>query len=376
MTAAQFEEIVGKIERPDDEGIMHWAPKDEQAFEKLMDTLAVIGRAQPIHKQIIASGLKAMGRKVAVIGESISDLDAFKVADVSFAMGGGASICRNHASMVLLEDNFASCVRALWRGRNIYSNIKRFLQFQITVNFAILICLLIGIIYMVESPFNAVMLIWINLIMDTMAALALATAAPLPRDIQEPAVTDDVQILSPVLWRQIYGITIWNIIVMCVMIFFSGTIFGYTETSQKVTMIFNTFIFLQFFNQINCRVVGPKDFNVFTSFFNNWIFLVVLASIFAIQWFSVASANTPLAWLFGTTQIPQKDFWTSVIWGSTTLVVSFILKCTPQAWIEKMPIKIDENSALGENSKLVRLYEGKKSEEARPVAAAVNDDDF
>lgn len=132
-----------------------------------------------------------MGRKVAVIGESISDLNAFKVADVSFAMGGGSSICRNHASMVLLEDNFASCVKALWRGRNIYSNIKRFLQFQITVNFAILISLIIGIVSEVESPFNAVMLIWINLIMDTMAALALATAAPLPRDIQEPAITGD-----------------------------------------------------------------------------------------------------------------------------------------------------------------------------------------
>jgi len=132
-----------------------------------------------------------MGRKVAVIGESISDLDAFKVADVSFAMGGGASICRNSASMVLVEDNFESCVRALWRGRNIYSNIKRFLQFQITVNFSILLCVLIGILVKIESPFSPVMLIWINLIMDTMAALALATAAPLPRDLSEPAVTSD-----------------------------------------------------------------------------------------------------------------------------------------------------------------------------------------
>lgn len=98
---------------------------------------------------------------------------------------------------------------------------------------------------------------------------------------------------------------------MSIMIFFSDSIFEFTDPNQKVAMIFNTFIFLQFFNMINCRVVGPKDFNVFTSFFNNWIFLVVLACIFAVQWYSVASANTPLSWLFlpvgqgQTAQIPQ-----------------------------------------------------------------------
>jgi len=132
------------------------------------------------------------------------------------------------------------------------------------------------------------------------------------------------------------------------MIVFSGTIFGYDNSPEGIiqqnTMIFSTFVFLQFFNMINCRVVGPKDFNVFTSFFNNWIFLVVLAIIFAVQWFSVASSNVPLYWIFTTSEtgIPKKDFWTSVVWGSTTLLVSFILKLTPQRWTEKMPIKIND----------------------------------
>jgi P-type E1-E2 ATPase len=94
-----------------------------------MDTLLVIGRAKPIHKQIVANGLRAMKKKVAVVGEGINDLKAFESADVSFAMGSGKSISRNRASMVLTDDNFESCIKAILRGRNIYSNIKKFLQF-------------------------------------------------------------------------------------------------------------------------------------------------------------------------------------------------------------------------------------------------------
>jgi magnesium-transporting ATPase (P-type) len=117
-----------------------------------------------------------MKRKVAVIGEGLNDVQAFDQADVFFAMGSGKSVAHKKASMVLLYNNFDSCVKAILRGRNIYANIKRFLQFQITVNFSILVIIFIGVIFLTESPFNAVMLIWINLVMDVLGALALATA--------------------------------------------------------------------------------------------------------------------------------------------------------------------------------------------------------
>lgn len=141
-------------------------------------------------------------------------------------MGSGKSVARNKASMVLLDNNFDSCVKAILRGRNIYANIKRFLQFQITCNFSILVVIFIGVIFLTESPFNAVMLIWINLVMDVLGALALATAAPLPSVIHEPAITDGTDILSKVVWRQIYGITIWNIVVMTIIIIFGRSIFN------------------------------------------------------------------------------------------------------------------------------------------------------
>jgi magnesium-transporting ATPase (P-type) len=192
MNADEFIEQVGIRQYQDERDQYVIGPENQQRFQQLMDTLVVIGRAKPMHKQVIANGLRVMHKKVAVIGEGINDLKAFENADVSFAMGSGKSIARNRSSMVLTDDNFESCIKAILRGRNIYSNVKKFLQFQITVNFSILVCILISVLYLTESPFNAVMLIWINLIMDVLAALALATAPPLERVISEPAITEGV----------------------------------------------------------------------------------------------------------------------------------------------------------------------------------------
>jgi len=307
-------------------------------------------------------------------------------------MGSGKSIARNKASFVLLDDNFQSCIKALCRGRNIYSNVKRFLQFQITVNFSILVCVFVGIITFQESPFNPIMLIWINLIMDVLAALALATAPPLERVIHEPAISKEVPIMQPVIWRQIYGITIWNLIIMMVVMFFGRAIFGFEYASsdssknpttsggfnkaQHYTAIFDTFVFLQLFNQINCRVVGPRDFNVFTAFFSNWIFILITFIIFYIQYSAsrlgnlepvVDAEGVPTGGykldgaslfmiLFQTMPIDSKTFWTTFVWGSTVLFVSFMIKLTPQRWLEKLPVKINEDEKLGEGSKLVGAY--------------------
>jgi len=308
-----------------------------------------------------------------------------EAAHVSFAMGSGSSVARNKASMVLIEDNFQSCIQALMRGRNIYSNIKRFLQFQITVNYSILICILISVLWLSESPFNAVMLIWINLVMDVLAALALATGPPLPQVISEPAVMPNNPIISDVLWRQIYGITAWNVLIMSIVILFGKNIFNldYQKSdpantsipkSQHYTIIFNTFIFLAFFNQINCRVVGARDFNVFTGVFRNWIFIVVLAVIFGVQWAATETNGFSLVWLFRTAAIDRQTFWTCVFYGSSALFASFVLKLTPVAWVAKVPVKLDEDKVLGGDSKIVGIYH--KAAKNKQAVTDTNDDDF
>lgn len=112
-------------------------------------------------------------------------------------------------------------------------------------------------------------------------------------------------------------------------------------------------MFLAFFNQINCRVVGPRDFNVFTRFFNNWTFIIVLAIVFGIQWSATESNGFSLIWLFQTAALDRKTFWTCVIYGSSALFASFLLKLTPLSWIAKVPIKLNEDQALGGNTKLI-----------------------
>lgn len=126
---------------------------------------------------------------------------------------------------------------------------------------------------------------------------------------------------------------------------------------QHYTIIFDTFVFLQLFNQINCRVVGPRDFNVFTSFFNNWIFIFVIGLIFAVQYYASTEQGFSLTWMFLTAEIDRQTFWTTVFYGSTTILVSFVLKLSPREWIDKVPIKINEDEALGADSKIVSIYE-------------------
>jgi P-type E1-E2 ATPase len=142
-----------------------------------------------------------MDKKVVVVGDGLNDLDAIEKADVSFAMGSGKSISRNAASMVLINNDLDKVIKAVMWGRNIYANIMKFLQFQVTCNLAVLVTIFIGTIFLTESPLSPTQLIWINLIMDILGALALATAKPLASIIHQPAITKDTHILSPKIWR-------------------------------------------------------------------------------------------------------------------------------------------------------------------------------
>lgn len=150
-----------------------------EAFRKIADKLEIIARSQPIDKYALVLGLKSLGAVVAVTGDGTNDTPALKKADVGFAMGiAGKEVAKQAAAIVLLDDNFESIVKAVKWGRNIYDNIRRFLQFQLTVNIVAVITAFVGAVVLRSSPLNAVQLLWVNLIMDTFASVALATEPP------------------------------------------------------------------------------------------------------------------------------------------------------------------------------------------------------
>ena len=152
-----------------------------KAFKELMPYMRVMARSRPEDKYLMVTGLRQMGHTVAVTGDGTNDAPALKKADVGFAMGKiGTDVCKEAADILITDDNFSSIVKACMWGRNVYDNIKRFLQFQLTVNVGACIITFIGAIIGKESPLQAIQLLWVNLIMDSLASLALATELPKP----------------------------------------------------------------------------------------------------------------------------------------------------------------------------------------------------
>jgi len=235
----------------------------------------------------------------------------------------------------------------------------------------------VGYLWLTESPLNGVQLLWINLIMDTLAAIALTTASPLTSVINEAAITGKTKILQGVIWRQIYGVSAWNVIVMVIIICFGPYLFdleykNYEQTTdtengeltagalakkQHLTIIFNVFVFLQYFNELNCRVVGPREINIFRKFFNSWIYILVLVVIYGVQW----SANNWLFFLFDTAELTTQQFFRCVAWGFSVLLAALILKMTPEHWVEKLPVAIHEEKVMGSDNAMMRAYESQKN---------------
>ena len=286
-------------------------PKFRQLSDEDMDAilpdLQVLARSSPDDKRILVSRLKHLGETVAVTGDGTNDGPALKKADVGFSMGiAGTEVAKEASAIVLMDDNFASIVKAVMWGRSVNDAVSKFLQFQITVNIT---AVLLAFVSAVSSPdmhsvLTAVQLLWVNLIMDTFAALALATDAPTEKILDRKPTPKRAPLITTNMWKMIIGQAIYQLIVTFVLYYVGYDVLGYDTqclpqnrapvctgrgltgldlercvsgcadelNTQLNTMVFNTFVWMQIFNEFNNRRLDNK-LNIFEGILKNYFFM-------------------------------------------------------------------------------------------------------
>ncbi|CAJ0542619.1 Ff.00g001690.m01.CDS01 [Fusarium sp. VM40] len=262
----------------------------EEELDRIIPRLQVLARSSPDDKRILVTRLKALGETVAVTGDGTNDAPALKAADIGFSMGiSGTEVAKEASEIILMDDNFASIITALKWGRAVNDAVQKFLQFQITVNITAVILSFVTSMYNddMEPVLKAVQLLWINLIMDTMAALALATDPPTDAILDRPPQPKSAPLITMNMWKMIIGQSIFQLVVILVLYFAGGSILNYdlsieSEELQLDTIIFNVFVWMQIFNELNCRRLDNK-FNVFVGIHRNWFFIFINMIMIGLQ---------------------------------------------------------------------------------------------
>lgn len=219
MTGKDFREAVGGLITLEVGDKKVDAVQNMPKFKEIIAKLKVLARSSPSDKYLLVTGVQDNDGVVAVTGDGTNDAPALTKADVGFAMGTGTGVARGASDIILLDDNFSSIIVALTYGRNVYDNVRKFLQFQLTVNYVAMFIVFLGAVVTKKSPLNAVQMLWVNLIMDTFAALALATEPP-PEDIllRQPYKKNNA-IITEYMSRNVQGHAIYQIIVLLVFLF-------------------------------------------------------------------------------------------------------------------------------------------------------------
>ncbi|XP_062168886.1 putative calcium-transporting ATPase 13, plasma membrane-type [Alnus glutinosa] len=300
----------------------------EERLEKV-DEICVMARSSPFDKLLMVECLKQKGHVVAVTGDGTNDAPALKEADIGLSMGiQGTEVAKESSDIVILDDNFASVATVLKWGRCVYNNIQKFIQFQLTVNVAALVINFVAAVSTGKVPLTAVQLLWVNLIMDTLGALALATEQPTKELMDKPPVGRTEPLITNIMWRNLLAQASYQIVILLTLQFKGESIFGVTKKVNE-TLIFNTFVLCQVFNEFNARKLEKK--NVFKGIHKNRLFLgiivitIVLQVIMVeflkkfadterlnwVQWgacIGIAALSWPIGWIVKWIPVPQKPF--------------------------------------------------------------------
>ncbi|XP_037649878.1 plasma membrane calcium-transporting ATPase 2 isoform X8 [Sebastes umbrosus] len=282
---------------------------EQERIDKVWPKLRVLARSSPTDKHTLVKGIidstvAEQRQVVAVTGDGTNDGPALKKADVGFAMGiAGTDVAKEASDIILTDDNFSSIVKAVMWGRNVYDSISKFLQFQLTVNVVAVIVAFTGACITQDSPLKAVQMLWVNLIMDTFASLALATEPPTESLLRRKPYGRNKPLISSTMTKNILGHGVYQLIIIFTLLFVGEKIFDidsgrnaplHAPPSEHYTIIFNTFVMMQLFNEINARKIHGER-NVFDGIFRNPIFCTIVFGTFAMQIVIVQFGGKPFS---------------------------------------------------------------------------------
>ncbi|XP_062263931.1 plasma membrane calcium-transporting ATPase 1-like isoform X2 [Platichthys flesus] len=282
---------------------------EQERLDKVWPKLRVLARSSPTDKHTLVKGIidstvLETRQVVAVTGDGTNDGPALKKADVGFAMGiAGTDVAKEASDIILTDDNFTSIVKAVMWGRNVYDSISKFLQFQLTVNVVAVIVAFTGACITQDSPLKAVQMLWVNLIMDTLASLALATEPPTESLLLRKPYGRNKPLISRTMMKNILGHAVYQLVIIFTLLFAGEKIFDidcgrntplHSPPTEHYTIVFNVFVMMQLFNEINARKIHGER-NVFEGIYKNPIFCSVVLGTFVLQIVIVQFGGKPFS---------------------------------------------------------------------------------
>ncbi|MDR3118439.1 MAG: calcium-translocating P-type ATPase, PMCA-type [Mediterranea sp.] len=312
-----------------------FAEMDDKALLKKIVELKILSRARPMDKQRLVQLLQQKGQVVAVTGDGTNDAPALNVAQVGLSMGDGTSVAKEASDITILDNSFSSISRAVMWGRSLYQNIQRFILFQMTINVAACLIVLIGAFLGTESPLTVTQMLWVNLIMDTFAALALASLPPSEKVMKDrPRKTTDFIINKP-MWTSILGVGMFFVVLLFGLVqyfkhadittlsdfsaaAFVANFFNFSAgnglSPYELSLFFTAFVLLQFWNMFNAKAFMTGK-SAFASIGNCSGFLAIAIVILAGQWFIVSFGGE----MFNVVPLKSADW--GILIGSTSFVL-------------------------------------------------------
>ncbi|XP_016698725.1 calcium-transporting ATPase 2, plasma membrane-type isoform X3 [Gossypium hirsutum] len=315
-----------------DDGIAIEGPdfreKSQEELLKLIPKIQVIARSSPMDKHTLVKQLRTtFDEVVAVTGDGTNDAPALHEADIGLAMGiAGTEVAKESADVIILDDNFSTILTVAKWGRSVYINIQKFVQFQLTVNIVALIVNFSSACLTGSAPLTAVQLLWVNMIMDTLGALALATEPPTDELMKRAPVGRKGNFISNVMWRNIFGQSFYQLMVIWYLQARGKAMFeldGPDSTLKLNTLIFNSFVFCQVFNEISSR--NMEEINVLSGILNNSVFVAVLGCTAVFQIIIIEFLGT----FASTTPLTYSQWGLSVVIGFFSMPIAAALKLVP-----------------------------------------------